>query len=105
MFIFFMVLVIGPAIVGNQLTKGVGPISLSLGGKPMILQQPTTWNNNDTSGEQTGTGNASNNAATATGSAASGSSTDAAAADSGGDAAALAAAGQRRVRRAMFDYN
>lgn len=110
MFILFMALTIAPALLGNQLTAKMSPITLG----DMILSQPTNWNNNDTSGFQTGTGNATNDQATATDSSSGASATDSSSSGSGsgsgGDdaaaaAAAAAAAGARRVRRAMFSYN
>lgn len=62
MFVLFMVLIVGPVILKKFVT-----FSVSL---PMELQQPTDWNNNDTSGKATGTRlNGAGAAATGTGSA------------------------------------
>jgi 1,3-beta-glucan synthase len=104
-FVLFMALVIAPAILGNQLTGKMKPLEFN----GMILQQPINWNNNDTSGLQTGTGNATNDMATETGSSSGAASTDSS--SSGGDSsdaaaaeAAAAAAGARLVRRIMFSY-
>jgi hypothetical protein len=101
--VFFMALVIAPALLGNQLTKGVGQIEVA----GLLLKQPVNWNNNDTTGLQTGTGNATNDMATNTGSASGAASTDTSGSSSGDDAAAAAAAaaaGARLVRRVMFSY-
>jgi hypothetical protein len=98
-----MALVIAPALLGNQLTGKMKPIAF---GK-LILTQPVNWNNNDTTGLQTGTGNATNDMATNTGSASGAASTDTSGSSSGDDAAAAAAAaaaGARLVRRVMFSY-
>ena len=64
MFVLFLVLIIGPVIA----KKFIGNISLDV----MELQQPSNWNNNDTSGSQTGTAVAGG--AKATASSSSGSS-------------------------------
>jgi 1,3-beta-glucan synthase len=103
LFVFFMALVIAPAVLGNQLTGNMKPLSVA----GMRLQQPVNWNNNDTSGLQTGTGNATNDMATETGSSSGAASTDSSSSSSDDAAAAEAAAaagGARLVRRIMFSY-
>jgi 1,3-beta-glucan synthase len=106
LFVFFMALVIAPAVLGNQLTGNMKPLSVA----GLRLQQPVNWNNNDTSGLQTGTGNATNDMATETGSSSGAASTDSSSSvasgsdDAAAAEAAAAAAGARLVRRIMFSY-
>jgi len=49
MFFLFLILIVGPAVVKNF----TDPPKIALGS--MVLQQPTNWNRNDTSGSDTGT--------------------------------------------------
>lgn len=47
MFVLFLILIVGPAVVSNFMT--VPKLDI------MNLQQPNNWNKNDTSGSDTGT--------------------------------------------------
>lgn len=72
MFVLFMVLIVGPVILKKFVTFKVD--------LPLQLQQPSDWNNNDTSGKHTGTG------------------------VKGAAASATSTAGSKLVRM-MFEYN
>jgi 1,3-beta-glucan synthase len=56
MFFLFLILIVGPAIVGRFVGDSLFGTSSSLAGSiPLNLLQPATWNNNDTSNKHTGT--------------------------------------------------
>ena len=71
MFVLFIVLIVGPIVASKF-------VSFKL--DVMELQQPSDWNNNDTSASDTGTAVA-------------------------GGASATASAGARLVRKMMFSYD
>ena len=105
MFFLFLILIVGPAIVGRFVGDSLFGSSSALAGSiPLNLLQPATWNNNDTNGKQTGT--VTGGGAAATNTAGGGKSSTGGGGTGTGNPFSSAFGGSKRaVPTAMFVYD